>query len=132
MGENFTENDPSPDANTTYDSKIARNLSASLGLDGKDLCNCKLFRHSMSRRDSSVSNLLDSGTPTRLDIRYALVGMTRKPNALFYRTLFRALLFIAIALNLAIAVLSKTEKQVHNDEYNHANAARCYTEPAES
>lgn len=53
--------------------------------------------------------------------------MTQMPNASFYQTLFRAFLFVAVALSLAMAILSPTAKQVHHDEYDHINAARFYT-----
>lgn len=40
--------------------------------------------------------------------------------------LYRGLMFVAVGLALAMALLSTTNKQVHHDEFDHVNAARFY------
>ena len=42
--------------------------------------------------------------------------------------LYRGLMFVAVGLSLAMALLSATDKQVHHDEYDHVEAARFYME----
>ena len=63
--------------------------------------------------------------------------MTRSPQLLRWLDdipllskygLYRWLMFVAVGLALAMALLSATDKQVHHDEYDHINAARFYFE----
>jgi hypothetical protein len=60
-------------------------------------------------------------------IKQVLLYLNRTPTLSGYR-LYQGFIFVAVALTLAMALLSTTHKQVHHDEYDHLNAARFHFE----